>query len=385
MRKIPIVAHPIGLKDLFFIGSLSSRQIKLREALSKYFNLKHIFLFNSGTSSFFMLLQALKKLSAKTEVIIPAYTASALVVAIKKAGLKPVLCDISLKDFNIDLNALNSVVSQNTLCVVVAHMFGITSEAVRGLKERYPQVFIVEDCCQAMGNPQVGRWGDASFYSFNRGKNLPTYGGGCVATNNEAIALNIGKELEDIPGEGIFYSAAIEIKLFALALAMRPFWYGLLSPFIANLKERPTPEDFSVKKYTDYQAAVALSLLKRIKEVSSLRYHNGMLLIEALKCIEGFLLPDIPADAEPVFNRLPIVFKDLTRLEKAEHDLRRAGIEVNRMYYKPLHRLFDLRYKKEDFPNACYFAEHLLTVPVHSLVTEKDLGKMIEVIKKAMK
>ncbi|MCM8763266.1 MAG: DegT/DnrJ/EryC1/StrS family aminotransferase, partial [Candidatus Omnitrophica bacterium] len=86
---IPIVAHPLGLNDLFFIGGLSSRQMQLKEALVKYFNSKYVFLFNSGTSSFFMLLEALKMFSEKKEVIIPAYTASALVVAIKKAGLRP--------------------------------------------------------------------------------------------------------------------------------------------------------------------------------------------------------------------------------------------------------------------------------------------------------
>ncbi|MCM8770471.1 MAG: DegT/DnrJ/EryC1/StrS family aminotransferase [Candidatus Omnitrophica bacterium] len=382
---IPIVAHPLGLNDLFFIGGLSSRQMQLKEALVKYFNSKYVFLFNSGTSSFFMLLEALKMFSEKKEVIIPAYTASALVVAIKKAGLRPVLGDISLKDFNIDLNALDAVISQNTLCIVVVHMFGITSEAGGGLKQRYPQLPLIEDCCQALGNSQVGCLGDASFYSFNRGKNLPTYGGGCIATNNEAVARNIAKLLENIPDAGVIYTAAVELKLFALALAMRPFWYGLLSPVLKNLKERPTPEDFSVKRYTDYQAAVALSLLRRIKQASRLRYYNGMLIMEALKDIDSLILPNISVDSTPAFNRLPIVFKDLKKLEKVERSLRQIGIETSRMYYMPLHHLFDLGYKKDDFPNACYFAQHLLTVPVHPLVTEKDLGKIIEVIKKAVK
>jgi len=381
MRKIPIVAHPIGLKDLFFIGSLPSRQIKLKESLSKYFNLKHIFLFNSSTSSFFMLLQALKKLSAKTEVVIPAYTASALVVAIKKAGLKPVLCDISLKDFNIDGTALNAAVSQNTLCIVAVHMFGITCEAVRGLKERLPQIFIIEDCCQSLGNTKIGSLADASFYSFNRGKNMPTYGGGCIATNNENIASVIDQQLKSVPQENILSSAIIELKLFILSLVVRPFWYWLLSPFIAGLKERSTPEDFLVKRYTDYQAAVAFSLSRKLEEASSLRYHNGMLLIEALKGTDSLILPAISADSEPAFNRLPIVFKDLAKLSQVEFALRKAGIEANRMYQKPLHHIFDLGYKLEDFPNACYFAEHLLTVPVHPLVSEKDIDKMAEIIK----
>jgi dTDP-4-amino-4,6-dideoxygalactose transaminase len=51
------------------------------------------------------------------------------------------------------------------------------------------------------------------------------------------------------------------------------------------------------------------------------------------------------------------------------------------MYSQPLHRMFNLGYGKEEFPNANYFTEHLLVLPVHPGVKQEDLMKMIKVIR----
>ncbi|MFH1093588.1 MAG: DegT/DnrJ/EryC1/StrS family aminotransferase, partial [Candidatus Omnitrophota bacterium] len=91
-------------------------------------------------------------------------------------------------------------------------------------------------------------------------------------------------------------------------------------------------------------------------------------------------VPQISPDTQPAFNRLPLVFEDLEKKEKTAQDLLKAGIETSQMYYKPLHQLLDLGYKPEDFPNAVYFAGHLLTVPCHPLLSENDIQKIIELI-----
>ncbi|RLI00750.1 transcriptional regulator, partial [Candidatus Bathyarchaeota archaeon] len=63
-------------------------------------------------------------------------------------------------------------------------------------------------------------------------------------------------------------------------------------------------------------------------------------------------------------------------------ELWKVGIETSSMYIKPLHHIFDLGYRKEEFPNACYFAQHLLTLPTHPIMTERQLDKIIEIIRK---
>lgn len=390
IKKISVVATPIYFNDLF---SPCRSKRKAREEftnyLKDYLSSEHIFLLNSATSSIFTILNALRIKSAqKNEVILPAYTTSSLVMAIKRSGLKPVICDISLDDFNLDFNKLSTCVSERTLAILGVHMFGIVSRGLKDLKNKYPGCFIIEDCAQALGSKidgkPVGHLGDISFFSFNRGKNLPTYGGGAISVNHPDLILDIKKALENIKDAGTAFRLSVFFKIFALSLAVRPFFYGLLYPFIAPFKGQKDSLDFEVKKYTDFQAALALSLSKRIDKFNDLRYNNGIKLISALQGLGLFIVPRIYEDTRPAFNRLPVICKDLKIREKIERRLWKAGVETSRMYLKPLHHMLDLGYKKEDFPNANYLAEHLLTLPIHPSVKEKDLLKMINIIKEAV-
>jgi len=164
------------------------------------------------------------------------------------------------------------------------------------------------------------------------------------------------------------------------SLVTNPFIYGLVYPFISGFRDKEPSSDFSVKKNCPFRVGLELILLKRIEELAQERYKKGIFLINTLKNRQDLILPKIFPDMLPAFNRLPIVFKDLNKKEAVEKRLRALGIETSRMYLKPLHYMFDLGYKEEDFPNATYFAKHLLTLPVHSKVRQKDLLRMIEVI-----
>ena len=183
-RKIAIIGHPIGLLDLFFAVFNRKAKRSLCKKIKNIFRARHVFLTNSGMASFYIILSVLKKLHRGREVILPSYTASSLIVAVRRAGLKPVLCDISLDDFNADLSDLAGRINKDTLCVVSVHMFGIPWSGIKGLnKKRGRQnIFVVEDCAQAFGakidGSPVGLFGDIGFFSFNRGKNLPAYEGG---------------------------------------------------------------------------------------------------------------------------------------------------------------------------------------------------------------
>ncbi|MCM8780890.1 MAG: DegT/DnrJ/EryC1/StrS family aminotransferase [Candidatus Omnitrophica bacterium] len=324
----------------------------------------------------------------KDEVIIPAYTSLSLVLAIKKAGFKPILCDISLDDFGLDYNLLERLITDKTLCIVGVHMFGIVSEGMNNLKERFPNLFIIEDCAQALGGSingiPVGRLGDVSFFSFNRGKNLATYGGGCIVTDSGDLAEAITQIFKNIKQEGYFFKLTIPVKILIISLVTQPLIYGLLYPFLSLLRERRPKQDFKTRGYTDFQAKVAEVILEKIDYFSQLRYENGMLLINGLKDIEGIILPVISGNTQPAFNRLPILIKDLDKRRQIRQALDRIGIDTSYMYSKPLHWEFDLGYPKEDFPCANFCAQHILTLPVHPVTRKIDIQRMLNVIHKVM-
>ena len=379
IRKVPIVACPINISDIF--SSIKNPKDKLKDVLKDLFNLRFVYLFNSATSSFYSILEALKKIDKRDSIILPAYTASSLVFAIKKAKLKVILCDINLEDFNLDKDYLKNIISSSTLGIVGVHMFGIVEKALLELKDKYPDIFIIEDCAQSFGsrikNRLVGSLGDVSFFSFNRGKNIPAYGGGVLLTDNEIIAKNIN--IIDKSNRIEFFSI---LKLIGLFFAGNPYFYGVFFKFLSRFKNKMPPSDFLLDVISNTEARIIIRLLDRLNYLSRKRYENAMFLYNNLSSCDKIKLPKIDKDTMPAFNRLPILIKDLKLLEVLEKKLFKEGIETSRMYLKPLHHIFDLGYKKEDFKNANYFALHLLTLPVHPLLLEEDLFKIVEVIKK---
>jgi len=380
IRKIPVVATPIYLKDLFYYRHLFKKGLDPKEqfinSFGNYIGAKYTFLFNSATSSFYIILTSLKRISEKREVILPAYTASSLVLAVRKAGLIPVFCDISLDDFNMDLKALPGLVNKDTLCIVGVHMFGIPMEGLEEIKAEFPGVFLVEDCAQSLGSRLkgrlVGNTGDISLFSFNRGKNLPTYGGGCIATNSVEVAEEIKKASAlFVEKNNLFLEWLGILKIIALYVAVKPHLYGALHFLISPFREQSGVCDFSVRGYTDFNASVALSILKGIDKMSKARYENGMKIIKALKLEKDIITPRISEDTQPAFNRLPIVFKDLHKRRRIKNELRHLGIESSYMYTAPLATL----------TNSVYLSGHLLTIPVHPLVGDKEIDRIIKTIR----
>jgi dTDP-4-amino-4,6-dideoxygalactose transaminase len=392
-KRMPIVGTPIALKDLGLgLKSLFSQWSYKREfedRLVDTLGSRYCISTGSGKTAFYVILKCLSQLSTKKEVILPAYTDAGLVLVIRKLGLKTVFCDISLDTFNLDAALLSKIISQETLCIVAVHMFGLVCVMESIFKiTRGKGIFVIEDCAQAMGasinGRMVGTIGDAGFYSFNRGKNFPTHSGGCITTNSKELAEDISREVKLLKEPNILLKLGLPIKLAGFSLAVRPKIYGLFYPFIAPFKNNRVPRDFTILRYTNFQAALGLSLLKRISEFSQRRYENGSALINGLKDMSGILLPKIVPGSIPVFNRLPVIFKDIHLREKVHVQLLKNGIEASYMYTRSLPQVFDIGYRKDEFPNANYLAQRILTLPTHPLLDKQIIIRMIDLIKEEM-
>lgn len=389
IQKTPIIDSSVTSGDIAYAIKRSNDALVLPEfeaAMSGHANCRYIYPVNSGIAAFYIILKALSGDSHKTEVVLPAYTAGSLVVAVRKAGLTPVLCDISLNDFNSDPEAMIKTVSDKTLAVLCVHMYGITMSAIEGLKQRLPAgVTVIEDCAQAMGSAiggkPVGSFGDVSFFSFNRGKNLSVFGGGCIATNDAGISEAIARTVKSsATGKGEPGVLTL-LKAITVSLALNPYVYGACFGLISRFKSDSPPLDFSVGRIGACQAALALSILRRFDLIAAQRRENGMLLINGLKGLKEITVPEVSGRGSPVFNRFPIVLTNRGSRDIVARRLWRAGIESSRMYNRPLHHLFDLGYGAGEFPNACYAAERLLTLPVHPSICRDRLSKAVYVIR----
>ena len=129
------------------------------------------------------------------EVIVPANTYIATILAITENGLKPVLVEPRPETLEIDDSLLEAAITEKTRAIAIVHLYGRNaySDNIGALCRKYG-LKLVEDNAQAHGcrvpdGRRTGSVGDAAGHSFYPGKNLGALGdGGAVTTNDPALA-----------------------------------------------------------------------------------------------------------------------------------------------------------------------------------------------------
>ena len=128
------------------------------------------------------------------EVIVPANTYIASILAITENGLKPVLVEPSIDTYQIDDSKIEEVITERTKAILVVHLYGqcAYTDKIGEICKKY-KLKLVEDNAQAHGckfnGNHTGALGDAAGHSFYPGKNLGALGdGGAVTTNDEELA-----------------------------------------------------------------------------------------------------------------------------------------------------------------------------------------------------
>lgn len=128
------------------------------------------------------------------EVIVPANTFIASILAIIQAGMKPILCEPDAISYNISPEKIESIITERTRAIMPVHLYGQTAEMAPILEiARRHSLKVIEDAAQAHGatynGKRTGNLGDAAGFSFYPGKNLGAMGdGGAITTNDTQLA-----------------------------------------------------------------------------------------------------------------------------------------------------------------------------------------------------
>ncbi len=130
---------------------------------------------------------------AGDEIIVPANTYIASILAISENGCTPVLVEPDINTYNINSDLIEEKITDKTKAIMVVHLYGqaVQMNKIWELAKKY-NLKIIEDSAQAHGaiynNKKTGNLGDASGFSFYPGKNLGCLGdGGAVTTNDEEL------------------------------------------------------------------------------------------------------------------------------------------------------------------------------------------------------
>ncbi len=166
-----------------------------------YCGVRHCIGVSNGFDALVLILKGyvqLGKLKKGDEVIVPANTFIASILAIMEAGLNPVFVEPNIDTFNMEATEVGKHVTHKTKAIMAVHLYGQLSEmnALEEVAKKY-DLLLIEDAAQAHGaisenGKRAGNLGDVAAFSFYPAKNLGALGdGGAITTNDEELAKTL--------------------------------------------------------------------------------------------------------------------------------------------------------------------------------------------------
>ncbi|MDQ6967758.1 MAG: DegT/DnrJ/EryC1/StrS family aminotransferase, partial [Mariprofundaceae bacterium] len=180
---------------------IQGTEVKAFESeFTSYCGTKHCIGVANGLDALILIFRAYKEMGILhdgDEVIVPANTYIASILAITENNLTPVLVEPDLETYNLDPELVTQKITSKTKAILAVHLYGQLADmpALKTIADQH-DLLLIEDSAQAHGASlngiKAGAWGDASGFSFYPGKNLGALGdGGAVTTSNEELAQTI--------------------------------------------------------------------------------------------------------------------------------------------------------------------------------------------------
>ena len=328
------------------------------ENLAQYLNVKHVVPVANGTEAILIALMGLG-IQPGDEVIVPAFTYIATVEVIAFLRAVPVLVDVDMATFNINVGQIEEAISERTKAVIPVHLYGQAANMQQILEiARQHNLGVIEDNAQSLGaeytfsdghRQKTGTMGDIGTTSFFPTKNLGGYGdGGAIFTDSDELY----KKMRMIANHGQ------NKKYFHK-------YVGLNS------------------RLDTVQAAILNVKLKYLDEYISKRQQAAKMYDERLSDIEQIILPSVQQDRTHVFHQYTITLKTNNRDELKQY-LADKGIPTQIYYPLPIH--WQEAYKQivklpVSLDNSEFLSEHVLSLPMHTELTEEHIDFVSETIK----
>jgi len=173
------------------------RVSQFEHKLADYLGVKHVVAVANGLDALRLILKAYIEMGVMTEgdeIIVPANTFIATILAITENRLKPILVEPDINTYNLDISLIEQNITPRTRAIMVVHLYGkiCWSKELEAIAKHH-NLKIIEDNAQAIGalwdGKRSGSLGDAAGNSFYPGKNLGALGdAGAVSTNDEHLA-----------------------------------------------------------------------------------------------------------------------------------------------------------------------------------------------------
>lgn len=326
--------------------------------LADYLKVKHVIPCGNGTDALQIALMALE-LKPGDEVITPDFTFISTVEVMKVLGLQPVYVDVDKDTFNLDPQLLEKAITKKTKAVIPVHLFGqcTNMDEIMQIAGKH-NLFVIEDAAQAIGSvyqsketgkKYAGTLGDIGCTSFFPSKNLGAYGdGGALFTDNDEIA----EKLKMIVNHGS--KVKYHHEIIGVNSRLDSVQAAILNVKLRNLDDYNQARNKAADFYDEH-----LSKLKRIR------------------------IPKRNPQSTHVFHQYTIITESNQIRDDLKLYLSHNNIPTMIYYPIPMHlqkAYQDEKYKKGDFPITEDLCKRVLSLPMHTELSEEEQKDIISSI-----
>ena len=317
---------------------------------ARYCQTKYAIGIGNGLDAIRLIFEAYKilgLLQSGDEVLVPANTYIASILAISQAGLRPVLVEPKLESYNLDPRNVLNKISSKTKAILGVHLYGLISDwdALQKIAETH-NLLLIEDAAQAHGaiwnGKKAGNLGDAAAFSFYPTKNLGALGdAGGITTQNSDLA-NVLYKLKN---------------------------YGQSQKYVSQYKGFNSRLD-------ELQAAFLNVKLEYLDQINQKRQKIAQTYLEHLKN-DKIILP-LFAPRAHVYHQFVV---RTPKRDDFRQYLMKAGIETLIHYPIPPHQQAAYsEWQTMDLPLTEKIHQEILSLPIRENLTDREINYIIDKI-----
>ncbi len=332
-----------------------------------YVGTRHAIAVNSCTSGLHLALLA-AGIGPGDEVIVPTITFCATANVVVHVGATPIFVDVEPDTLNMDPQCLAAAITLRTKAVIPVHLYGhpCDMDRINEIAAAH-RLLVIEDAAHAVAaewqGRRIGSLSPATVFSFYATKNLTTAEGGMITTDDD----------EYVEKMRILMLHGLSRDAWKRHTGAGTWYYEVVAPgYKYNL--------------TDLQSALGLHQLVRLEAMTECRTELAARYQAGLKELPEVELPAIRPGIRHAWHlyaiRLHCERLKINRAEFIEH-LHSEGIGTS-VHFIPLHRqpYYRNRFglKRSDFPVADAAFECLISLPLYTQLTHRDIDDVVEAI-----
>lgn len=352
------------LWDTHWITNMGVKHKELQKMLEDFFGIKHVTLYTNGHLALENALEILNFLNG-SEIITTPYTFASTTHAIVRKGLVPVFCDINDIDFTIDVEKIESLITDKTVAIMPVHVYGNMCDVdkISQIASKY-KLKVIYDAAHAFAVNYKGKssacYGDISMFSFHATKVFNTIEGGALCYNDDSLV----QVLDDNKNFGI----------------RNEEYVGYVG---------------GNAKMNEFQAAMGICNLRHLRKEIEKRRKVAHKYVELLDGINGIKINrmfvndyyNIQSDLEPNYAYFPVIFDGYKYNRDEVYDRLYKENIVSRKYFYPITNSFDCyrKYRIADVnktPIAFDISNKVLTLPIYADLELDVVEKICNIILK---